>query len=413
MSKARLAPTLLLALLACGPDRSALPSIVVVTLDTVRCDHLGIHGDARGLSPHLDALAERGLVHERAFTTMPTTGPAHLSLFTGLYPSEHGSRENAEPLASPQGGRSLALRLSQQGYATAAFVTTVLLAPRATGLRGFEVYDAPRGPLRPGSQAVQAALAWVAVERRRPLFLWVHLYDAHAPYGSADQKRRSFPVDRTRMGFVRVGLLPAERALLAERYATGVAAADAALGQLLEGLDGRFEEPPLLVVTGDHGEALDEHLETRGYAYDHGEFLDADVVCIPLILAGPQVEPGRASTPASLRDLYGTLLAAAGIEAAEPWLELRRPTDARRIVAVERRRLGPRSDPRAEAHAAAAFDAATGVIVARDGSPSLSPDVPQASELLAEARRHLRGDSGPPGIPVLEREALEALGYAD
>ena len=148
MSLSRLVPILLLGVLSCGPDRSSLPSIVVVTLDTVRCDHLGLYGDARGLSPHLDALAQQGLVYERAFTTMPTTGPAHLSLFTGLYPSEHGGLANGEPLASELRGRSLALQLQQQGYATAAFVTTLLLQPRATGLQGFEIYDGPRGPLR-------------------------------------------------------------------------------------------------------------------------------------------------------------------------------------------------------------------------------------------------------------------------
>jgi arylsulfatase A-like enzyme len=414
MSLRRLLLMLLLFLLSCGQDRSSLPSIVLVTLDTVRCDHLGLYGDARGLSPHLDALGERGLVFERAFTTMPTTGPAHLSLFTGLYPSEHGSLANGEPLDPELGGRSLTLRLQQQGYATAAFVTTQLLEPRVTGLQGFEIYDSPRGPLRPGKNAVEAALAWLEVEQRRPLFLWVHLYDAHAPYGSADQKRRSYPLDLTRIGFVRPDLFgnPAERSRVAGRYATGVFSADAALGALLEGLNGHFEQPPLVVVTGDHGEALDEHLETRGYAYDHGEFLDGDVVCVPLVLVGPDVLPGRTKAPVSVRDLYGTLQSAAGVGPDETSPDLRRPPEAGRIVAVERRRLGPGSDSRARAHAAAAFDAETGVIVGEDGRPGVGTD-PSASELLGEARRHLRKGSAPGGRRVLDREALEALGYVE
>ena len=188
-----------LALVACG---EAPTSIVLVTLDTVRCDHLGLYGGAPELSPHLDALGARGLVHETAYTTMPTTGPAHLSIFTGLYPSEHGSLANAEPVGSEHRPRQLARRLRDRGYATAAFVTSPLLQPRATGLVGFEIYDTPRGMLRPGEDAVRAALAWLDAERRRPVFLWVHLFDAHSPYGSADEKGRSFPVEPGRYGWV-------------------------------------------------------------------------------------------------------------------------------------------------------------------------------------------------------------------
>ena len=83
--------------LACGtpPSDGPAPNIVLVTLDTLRVDHVGAYGDGRGITPNLDRLAARGLVHENAFTTMPTTGPAHLSLFTGLLPSEHGGRANA------------------------------------------------------------------------------------------------------------------------------------------------------------------------------------------------------------------------------------------------------------------------------------------------------------------------------
>lgn len=419
MSLGRLVPTLLLGLLSCGPDRSSLPSIVLVTLDTVRCDHLGLYGDTRGLSPHLDALARQGLVYERAFTTMPTTGPAHLSLFTGLYPSEHGSRENGEPLDEIHAPRELSVRLAARGYATAAFVTTPLLHPRVTGLRGFAIHDGPRGVLRPGSEAVEAALRWLSVEERRPVFLWVHLYDAHAPYGSADEKRYSIPLAPGRYGWVEAGHLDAqERARMAESYATGVRAADAALGDLVAGLRDRLERTPLLVVVGDHGEALDEHLLPRGYAYDHGEFLDEDVVCVPLVLQGPGVKAGRSLAAASLRDLYTTLLAGAGVpdELAtdEDRLDLRTAAPPGRIVAVERRRVGPDARPLVRSHAAAAFDGTAGVIVSEDGLPtaSASPD----NQLLASARKQVAASPGRAGAPDVDadlREALQALGYAE
>jgi len=148
------ASVLLLALAAPAcVDRTPRPDILLVTIDTLRRDHVGAYGSERGLTPNLDALAAEGLVHERAYTTMPTTGPAHLSAFTGLYPSEHGSRSNGEPLGQQASSRELALRLRGRGYATAAFVTTRLMTNALTGLRGFEIYDAPRGVLRPGDDA--------------------------------------------------------------------------------------------------------------------------------------------------------------------------------------------------------------------------------------------------------------------
>jgi arylsulfatase A-like enzyme len=402
--------------LVAGCSPSGPTSVVLVTLDTVRCDHLGIHGDTRGLSPNLDRLARTGLVHERSFTTMPTTGPAHLSLFTGLHPSEHGARANGERPSDAASLRSLARKLRERGFATGAFVTSGALAQRAIGDLGFEVYDEPASPLRPGSQAVDAALAWLAREPRRPLLLWLHLYDAHAPYGRAADKPRALPIDRARHGFVRRDLFAggAERRRFAERYAEGVRDADAALGRLLDALPTHFTTPPLVVVAGDHGEALDEHLDARGYAFDHGEFLDEDVVCIPLVLAGPGVTPGRSPAAVSLRDLYPTLLRAAGIEAAPAeGPDLRVPVVQGRTVAVERKRVRPGDPPLVRAHAAAAFDDARGVVLAEDGQ-IVTPDPAAAPEaLVSAARLHLAPDGAAPAPvdPALV-ETLRSLGYA-
>jgi len=408
-----------LALLACGEPP---PSIVLATLDTVRCDHLGLYGGRPELSPHLDSLGARGLVHQAAYTTMPTTGPAHLSIFTGLYPSEHGSLANAEPISGEHRPRELARRLRDRGYATAAFVTSPLLQPRATGLVGFEIYDTPRGHLRPGEDAVRAALAWLDAEQRRPVFLWVHLYDAHSPYGSADEKGRSFPVEPGRYGWVDRDLYadPVERASVAQRYARGVRDADAALGRLLDGLAGRIAPPPLVVVAGDHGEALAELLETRGYAYDHGEFLDAEVVCVPLVVAGPGVTPGRSSGAVSLRDVYPTLLGAAGLLQAESGDEeqrdLRTASAGRRIVAVERRRVSPAVRAAVRAHAAAAFDGSGGVIVGERSIPPSEGADPAEIELFQAALRRYQAvarSAGRPAVDPALADALRNLGYAE
>jgi arylsulfatase A-like enzyme len=415
-----LAAALALAATACeaGPEP---PNILLVTIDTLRRDHVGAYGDTRALTPNLDALAADGLVHANAYTTMPTTGPAHLSIFTGHYPSELGTRRNGEQLPARFATRELGYRLGRRGYRTAAFVTARLLANGVVGLRGFDVYDAPNAVLRPGDDAVGDALAWLAVEKRRPVFLWVHLYDPHAPYGTADEKGRSFPVDPADYGFVdaeRYRDLDRRRALEA-RYRRGVESADAALGKLLAGTREILGADLFVAVTTDHGEALSEWLDTRGFGFDHGKFLDTEEVRIPLVLNGPGIAAGRSHGAVSLRDLYTTLLAVAGIDDGDSETEQRRdlrsPDSTRRIVRIERREFHSRMPESVRGHAAAAADGAALVIVAEDGRPAAA-NPPPPPDLLSAARSSLAGlnDDGPAEeIPRETREALRDLGYVE
>jgi arylsulfatase A-like enzyme len=406
------------ALLGCGAPP---PSILLVTLDTFRRDHSKVYGGREGLTPHLDALAAEGLTHMSAYTTMPTTGPAHLSIFSGLLPSEHGARSNGETLDPRVMNREVGVRLRRAGYATAAFVTSKMVAPGATGLRGFEVYDAPRGALRSGASVVESALAWLAVEKRRPVFLWVHLYDPHAPYGDADEKRRSFPVKREDYGWVTAEryATPEARAEMAERYARGVAGADAALGSLVAGVRSKVSGPLLVIVTADHGESLDEHLASRGFGYDHGKFLDDETVSIPMILSGAGVRPGRSDGAASIRDLYTVILETAGIPDERAEMEgrrdLRRPDASRRVVRIERRRFVTAVRDEVKRHAAAGADGSALVVVSETGEHSAGP---ATAELLEAARTSLP-DSGGSAPAVREsidpetRRALEELGYVE
>ncbi len=407
-----------LTLLACGEPP---PSVLLVTLDTLRRDHVSAYAGARIQTPHLDALAAEGLVHDAAYTTMPTTGPAHLSLFTGLYPSQHGGRRNGEILPPRLAWREVGVKLGELGYATAAFVTSSLIDQPATGLRGFGVYDVPQGILRHGENAVDAALAWLGAESQRPVFLWVHIYDPHSPSGSADEKRLSFPVDSSRYGWVKASRYAsqAERSAMTERYARGVRSADRALGRLVEGVREQLARPPLVIVVSDHGEQLDERLDERGFAFDHGEFLDEESVAIPLLLAGPGVTPGRSPGTASIRDLYTTILATAGLgdpdAAAEGRRDLRGPSDAPRTVRIERRFFLLSVPELVRAHAAAATNGQSLVIVGEDGS-SPAEGQAEARELLGAARRSLR-ELGPERtlrpIDPSTREALKKLGYAE
>ena len=374
------------SLAGCSP---AGPDIVVVTLDTLRRDHVGAYGDARGLTPNLDRLAESALVHESAYTTMPTTGPAHLSLFTGLYPSELDATRNGEALSEHHAAREVASILAARGYATAAFVTSHLAGRETTGLRGFQIYDQPRGVLRSGDDAVGAALSWLSVEDRRPIFLWVHLYDSHAPYGDIDEKRRSLPLDPKIYGWID----PADFASgeTAERldglYEAGVREADRQLGRLLAGVRELLGAPPIVIVAADHGESLAERVATRGYAYDHGEFLDPETVQIPLLVSGPGIAPGRSRGAASIRDLYTTVLEASGVgdakAASEGRRDLRTPSADPRIVGIERRSFSQRQPADVEAHRGGASDGI--LIVVADGDGVAASGDERASAALIEA----------------------------
>ena len=407
---------LLGAALACGPPP---PSIVLVTLDTVRQDAVGTYGATPSPTPHLDALADEGLVHDAAFTTMPTTGPAHLSLFTGRYPSELGTTRNAVPLREVDGDRSLALQLREAGYATGAFVTSTLMAPDLTGLPGFDTYDSPTGVLRPGEDAVDAALAWLDEQARPPAFVWLHLYDAHAPYGDMAQKGRNIPLDESQYGWVDRERYHSgdEAAKMEADYATGVGLADAALGRFVAGARARLGDP-LVVVVSDHGESLAEHLASRGYAFDHGEFLDEETLRVPLVVAGPDVSPGRSSGAASIRDLYTTLLEAAGLgdtdAAARDRRDLRHADAAQRVVGIERRSFAMKPSTQGIDHAGAASDGRHFVIVDSEGEAveGSNGNVAQSARVRAQqateaARRTL------PEFSDQTREALRQLGYAE
>src|SRR5262245_45767641 len=164
------------------------PSIVLITLDTTRADAIG--PEARGLeTPAFNALAARGLRFRQAYATAPETLPSHASMMTGLYPGGHGIHENGRVLSTTHA--VLAERLRAQGYRTAAFVSSFVLARRFGLARGFDVYD----DAMPAGQLERAARQTTdrAIEHLRsvpgPSFVWVHYFDPHAPYVPPDPWR--------------------------------------------------------------------------------------------------------------------------------------------------------------------------------------------------------------------------------
>ncbi len=291
----------LLALaLACGPRPAAPPRVervVLVTIDTLRADHVGSYGAGAASTPSLDAVAARGVRFARAVSPAPLTLPSHTTLMTGLDPFEHGVRHNSI-FRLADDVPTLAERMRDAGFATAAFIGAFVLDQRFGLARGFDVYDDEMGYRRAsasdfsfaerrGDEVVDAALAWLESAPER-FFLWAHLYDPHVDY-------------RAPPGFA--------LSVSGGPYEAEVAFADAQVGRLVAAIDARW--PPgstLIVVTSDHGEGLGEHGEKT-----HSYFVYQQTQHIPLLIAGPGFPAGRVVEPTvRLSDVAPTLLARAG-----------------------------------------------------------------------------------------------------
>jgi arylsulfatase A-like enzyme len=276
--------------------------VVLVTIDTLRADRLPAYGYAGVETPAVDALRRDAVLFENAYTHCPLTLPAHASLLTGLLPPEHGVRNNVGYRLDPRRDATLAALLKARGYATGAAVSAYVLR-RGTGLEdGFDFYSevasaagaSAAGELqRPGTETVQAALDWLSGVQGRPFFLFVHLYEPHAPYEPPEPLR-------ARHGAT---------------YDGEVAAADAALGQLIEGLRAaaRYDEA-LVILASDHGEGLGEHGEQ-----EHGILLYRETLRVPLIVKLPHARRAgaTASGAVGLRDVLPSVAALLGFAPPE------------------------------------------------------------------------------------------------
>jgi arylsulfatase A-like enzyme/Flp pilus assembly protein TadD len=281
-----------------SPSPPARPSILLVTLDTTRADAIG--PEAAGVeTPAFDALAARGRRFRRAYAAAPETLPSHASMMTGLMPAGHGVRQNAQPL--PAGVPLAAERLRSGGYSTAAFVSAFVLARRFGLARGFDVYDdalAAGQVERPSAETADRVLAFLDASPRRPLFLWVHFFDPHAPYTPPEpfaSRHRGRP------------------------YHGEVAAMDAQLGRVATAFERWAGLAAAIVIAGDHGEGLGDHNERQ-----HGNLLYDSTMRVPLLLVGPGVAAGVEDEPASLRRVFGTLTDWAGLSSADGLVPPRR-----------------------------------------------------------------------------------------
>lgn len=306
-----------------GPGGNPERNVLLVSMDTLRADHLGVYGYSRETSPTIDALGEGGTVFESAVTQGPWTLPAHMSLFTGLYPLEHGLTEYTEDRdawrpVSPD-VPLLAEVLARSGFLTAAFTGGGFLGSDFGFARGFDLYRTESRQLEDFAPAV---VRWIGRNRHRPFFLFLHSYDVHQPYAPPAEHAARFapagpgPATEEVRGFCRAaeesGSPPGPEVL--ERavalYDGEIRYADELLGRVLAALDERgLRERTLVVVLSDHGDEFFEHGNC-----DHIKSLYDPLVRVPLIVSGPDIPVGRFDEPVELREVPGMVLDYLGIE---------------------------------------------------------------------------------------------------
>jgi len=303
-----------------------------VTIDTARADRFSYLGAREPGTPRIDALARRGVGFTQAITPVPLTLPAHASLMTGRLPPSHTVRDNGFHRL-PDAEVTLAEVLGKAGLTTGAFLGSEVLDARYGLDQGFGTYDArfgsagPAGllyyPERPAGEVVGAALAWLKTAGERPVFVWVHLFDPHAPYRPPEP----------------------ERSRHASAYDGEIAYVDRAIGELLDGWAAlRGPDRTLVIVTADHGEALGEHGEKT-----HGVLVHDATLRVPLVIAAPGLGGrGNVEAPVSLIDVMPTVCGLMGI-APPPGIE------GRDLSPLLRRQKLPWSQPSGYAESLYAF----------------------------------------------------------
>jgi arylsulfatase A-like enzyme len=311
--------------------RGDAPNVLLITVDTLRADHLHCYGQPLPTSPHIDALAAHGVVFDRAIAASGYTGPAHSAMMTSHYPRRNSMGFSNAWLALG-GVDTLAQAFRRAGYETAAFVSNDVLAKRSGFDLGFDLYDdqlPAAEPNRPESferlapQTAQHALAWLEQPHAKPFFLWVHFQDPHGPYTPPAPYRDRFHVpapageaelrvldDNSGLGGIPPYQLvegPRRVSDYRSRYAGEIAYMDQSVGDLLAAVE-RYP-PAIILLTADHGESFGEN----NFYFAHGHSAAPDLSHVPLILSAPGLRPEHRADLVGHVDVMPTLLELAGL----------------------------------------------------------------------------------------------------
>lgn len=449
-----LAASIALLMLATACSRRPVwDDIVLISVDTLRADRLGLYGYGRGTTPQIDRWFADGVVHERDYATAASTSPSVVSLLTGLYPSEHRVRLLYQLVPADV---RLVTDWLPTSYQTAAIVSNVVLTDEALGIaHRFDHYDAVVNEKESGREVYErraerttdAAVAWLRdqADPARPLFLWVHYIDPHGPYRAPDpwrgrmRHRGSVPVEPERiLAYMRLpGVVDALDCV--DRYDEEVAYVDASVDRRLRALEERRGlDRTLVAFTADHGETMTE----RRLWFRHGWHVFDEIVRVPL--RGPGAEKGRSAIPVSGVDVAPTLLRHAGVSPPAGWsdVDLRRlavpsaehpvfteatVADGRWLAAVQgKRKAMLQVYPEHRLGASLAFDLATDpsedpLRIAPQGDALIATLAARAAQDAAlvpdvAGARHGPPTTGPNIDPRVKGEAeaqLRALGYLE
>jgi len=277
------------------PPACADFNVVLISIDTLRADHLGCYGRAAARTPNIDRLAAGGVRFAQCISSAPITLPSHATILTGQYPFVHGARDNGTFVISPD-SETLAEHFQRRGYATGAAVAAYVLNREFGVDQGFDAFfdvrSTPAGEHRaelPGDVIASTAIKWLETVRDRRFFLFAHFFDPHQPYTAPPGYRRMFPEDG---------------------YSAEIAFTDAQVGRLLQAIESHgLADRTLILLTSDHGEGLGEHGEST-----HACFVYDTTLHVPLIIAAPGAIPGGAVVTEQVRtvDLASTILTLTG-----------------------------------------------------------------------------------------------------
>lgn len=322
----------LFATMTCVGCRSQRPkNVVLIIVDTLRADHLGLYGYERPTSPRIDAAARDGTVFEHAFATSSWTLPSVGSMLTGLFPSHHragvavgavareASRKGRfQPLA--EGFPTLAQLLSAKRFSTAAIMNNAFLSPRFGIDRGFEVYDHEGGSkrkIRRADEVVDRALEWLDAVAGGPFFLTLHLFDPHIDYDPPPPFRGRFSGKPEAEKFhedlkvIRRRIRDGESIdwdSLVDSYDEEILFVDDQVGRFLDALASRsLGDDTVVILVSDHGEEFSDH-----GGFEHGHSMYNELLRVPLIIWHPEVPGGRLAEPVTLVDLVPTILDSVG-----------------------------------------------------------------------------------------------------
>ncbi len=319
-----------LSICGCGPAVEPLrPDVLLITVDTLRADQVGVYGAGSLATPALDEIAKSGVVFERAIAAASRTVPAHASIMTSRSTRGHsvgfGNGETAL-----RDVPTLAEQFARGGYRTGGFVGNILLTARTGIGTGFETFDdslptpelnRPNVVERLAGETTDRAIEWLGADDSRPGFLWVHYQDPHGPYTPPESDLSLFTAPRREDerelplgdGNQDRGAIPPYQVLpdmrypseYVARYSAEIHFADREIGRLVEAAERRAGERPLVVlITADHGESLGE----ADYYFMHTHATTPDVAHVPLIIRAPALVPGRIDATVGHVDVMPTLL---------------------------------------------------------------------------------------------------------